>query len=283
MSSVLDAEEYIEQTHLFDSILRQSENPEQASQALQETLVWLKQEILATTKLPMAIDYLIAELKHVGTIGTAMSKLGHYFTGFQTYLVAQSEDDRGRFDFWQAMRILKQEAILRSKSVSSNTLFFFQLEVLCRNRLSYDYGIAAMAQDPVYDERWKKWILAIRHKIGMVDLADLIFVHSQHAADIQKSQGNSFDPDWIFFGEKEGRIALANRKRDPLFFFSSIQRHLKYPPAPRLTIKQDFTQRFAKLERIIERLESRVKFLEQEQKTQGIDLSQFYEKKPKDG
>lgn len=278
MSQVLEPEEYIEQAHLFESILRQTENPELANRPLQETLVWLKQEILATTKLPMAIDYLIAELKHVGTIGSAMSKMGHYFTAFQTYLVCQSEDDHGRFDFWQAMRILHQEALLRSKLVPPSTLFFYQLETLCRNRLTYDHGLEAMSKDPVYDEKWSKWIRGSRHRIGMVDITDLIYVHSSHAADLQRAKGVEVDEQWILFGEKEGRIALANRKRDPLFFFLSIQRHLKYPPTPRMQTKIDYQHRFGQLEKTIERLESRLKFLEQEQKNQGIDLSQYYQK-----
>ena len=36
----------------------------------------------------------------------------------------------------------------------------------------------------------------------------------------------------MLFGEKEGRIALANRRKDPLYLFSALQRHLGYPAVP---------------------------------------------------
>ena len=35
------------------------------------------------------------------------------------------------------------------------------------------------------------------------------------------------------FGEKEGKIARANRGRDPLYLFSALQRQLGYPEVPR--------------------------------------------------
>ncbi len=35
------------------------------------------------------------------------------------------------------------------------------------------------------------------------------------------------------FGDKEGRIALANRHKDPLLLFAALERHLNYPTVPR--------------------------------------------------
>ena len=35
----------------------------------------------------------------------------------------------------------------------------------------------------------------------------------------------------MLFGEKEGKIAWANRKKDPLYLFAALQRHLGYPPS----------------------------------------------------
>ena len=35
------------------------------------------------------------------------------------------------------------------------------------------------------------------------------------------------------FGEKEGKIAKANRGRDPLYLFAALQRQLGYPEVPR--------------------------------------------------
>ena len=36
----------------------------------------------------------------------------------------------------------------------------------------------------------------------------------------------------VLFGEKEGKIARANRGRDPLFLFAASQRQLAYPKVP---------------------------------------------------
>ena len=105
MNRSLSTEEYIEQAHLFESLAKQVLLDVELQQPLQTLLQWLKQEVLATTKLPLAIDYMIAEIKHVGTIGTAFVKLSHYFSSFQTYLINEAESERGRFDIWQAFRI----------------------------------------------------------------------------------------------------------------------------------------------------------------------------------
>jgi hypothetical protein len=39
-----------------------------------------------------------------------------------------------------------------------------------------------VAGDPSYPPEWKTWILAIRHQVGIIDIADLIYVQSDHAA-----------------------------------------------------------------------------------------------------
>lgn len=283
MSQRLSSEEYVEQAYLFNALAqRASEDPE-LQQPLQVMLGWLKQEILATTKLPMAIDYLIGEIKHVGTMSTSMSQLAHYFSPFQTYLVTMAEEEGGRFDIWQAFRILHQEAQLRSKDVSANALFFFQFETICRNRLSYDHGLEAMSRDPFYDETWSKWILASRHKIGIVDITDLVYVHSEFyvANEERRLQEQITRPDPILFSLKEGQIALANRQKEPLFFFSSLQRHLQIPASPRPKKTDDTQRKLPMLIKQIERMEVRIKLLEEEQRQKGIDLSQFYSKQTK--
>lgn len=280
MPAVLPVEEFVEQAYLFESLAKQVHLDPELQQPLQVLLQWLQQEVLATTKLPLAIDYMVAEIKRVGTIGTALVRLPHYFSTFQTYIINEAESERGRFDIWQAFRILQQDALLRARDVPPTAMFFFQFETLCRNRLSYDYGIEAMAKDFFYDSTWSQWILAVRHKIGIVDLTDLVYVHSQNyvhnesrrlAAEIEL-------PDPLLFSDKEGRIALANRHKEPLFFFSSLQRHLGIPATPLPPKPTDSSRLVPKLVRDIERIEVRIRLLEEEQKQKGIDLSQFYEK-----
>ena len=68
---MLDREEYIEQAYLFRVFAERIA----AGIAAQEALVSIGQEVLATSKLPMAIDYLVGELKLVGTLSTAMVRL----------------------------------------------------------------------------------------------------------------------------------------------------------------------------------------------------------------
>ena len=87
---MLDREEYIEQAHFFRTL--KSRIGEGLS--TQDLLSSVREEILATTKLPMAIDFMAGELKLQGVFGTAMTKLPHYFTPFQSFVVAEAESDK---------------------------------------------------------------------------------------------------------------------------------------------------------------------------------------------
>lgn len=268
----LDSEEYIEQAHLFHGL----HNRVHASDPVQSLLKQMRYEVLATTKLPMAIDYMVAELSQTGMMSTAMQRMDHYFEPFQSFLIASAEDDMGRFDMGRALLILEHEARFRSTDASANAMFFFQFETLCQNRLSYDAGLAAMAADAVYNEDWQKWILTVRHKIGLVQLGDLVYVHSQHYVDRQQQQGGEFTlPDPLLFSDREGRIALANRAHEPQYLFSALQRQLGYPAIPKPKPKDNAEAVLPNLVRTIERLETRIKLLEDENREKGIDLSKF--------
>ncbi len=268
----LPAEEYIEQAWMFGSLKSRLSSNE----PVQVLLAHIQQEILATTKLPMAIDYMLAELNHSGSIAIAMKKLGHYFAPFQAWLMSATEDERGRMDMLTATSILEHEARYRSEQASPVALFFFQLEVLCRHRLSYDEGLAMMAGDPLYSPAWRQWLMTARKKLGFVDIADLIYVHSEYYA--RTAGDDTIPPDSILFGEKEGRIALANRRRDPLYLFAALQRQLKYPAVPLPPRADPQADLLPRLSRRMEHLETRLKLLEEEQRESGIDLSRFFEK-----
>ncbi len=271
----LPREEYIEQAYMFRALAHRMDS----SEPVQILLANTKEEILATTKLPMAIDFLLAELNHTGSISSAMSRMKHYFAPFQTFIIAQTESEKSRLDMNMATRLLEAEARYRADEANAVGLFFYQFEILARNRLSYDYGLQAMAGDPLYNEAWRVWLLGIRQKIGIVDLSDLIYVHSEFYARKHSSDGERLPKDHsILFGEKEGRIALANRHKEPLYFFAALQRQLCYPQIPRLKRRDDNEVVLPKLVKTLERLEARVKFLEDEQRQQGIDLTQFFKK-----
>ena len=93
--------------------------------------------------------------------------------------MGEAENDARRFDLRIGLVILAREADYRAEGVTRQGLFVYQFEVLCRNRLGYDVGLDAMSRDPAYDEPWRNWILTVRRQIGIVDLADLIFVRSE--------------------------------------------------------------------------------------------------------
>ena len=79
----------------------------------------------------------------------------------------------------------------------------------------------------------------------------------------------------ILFGEREGKIAFANRRKEPLFLFAAMHRHLGYPAVPRRHVQDTSIEMIPQMHRRIERLEQRLKFMEDEQR-QGIDITKFY-------
>ncbi|TWU18312.1 hypothetical protein [Allorhodopirellula heiligendammensis] len=304
---MLDNAEYVEQAYLFDLVRERIA----VGTPMQELLAQLRHELLATTRLPMAIEYMLTELRHSGLMGDAMSRLGHYFSSFQTFLIRESERETGRFSIHLALQVLQADAKLRAdytarlESIDTagnlgesfqvvprggvltadgmaqrarSGFFFFQFEVLSRNRLGYDAGLTAMSSDPIYNADWAKWLLNLRANVGLVDLADLLFLASDEYRRRLSAEGLDLEGKGPFlFGEKEGRIALANRRKDPVYLFGAMQRHLGYPPVPRPVHVETDRDTIPAMLRRIERLESRIKLMEQEQR-QEFDLSKFYKK-----
>lgn len=269
---VLDREEYVEQAYLFRAMLERIRD----GVPLQDSLFQVRQEILSTTKLPLAIDFMLTELRHTGMMSTAMERLGHYFHPFQTYLVGEAEAERGRFDIRVALQLLQSEAEYRAKGPSPQGLFLFQFETLCRNRLKYDTGLLAISKDPMYDTTWREWILTVRRQVGLVDFADMIYVRSEYLATRRRQLGEEGAIEHaLLFGEKEGKIAYANRQRDPLYLFAALQRHLGYPAVPRVKVIEDPNETLPGLARRLDRVELRIKLLEEEGKG-GIDLKKLY-------
>jgi hypothetical protein len=271
---MLDHDEYVEQAFLFRVLSERL--PENVP--LQELFAQVREEVLSTTKLPWAMDYLLTELKHGGVFAPAMAKLAHYFTPFQTYVVSEAESESGRFDMRVAVEVLRSEASYRASGASRQGIFLYQFETLSRNRLKYDAGLLAIAKDPIFDADWRDWILEVRRQIGLLDIADMLYVRSQHYV-IRQTQAGKADAaplKPILFGDKEGRIALANRHKDPLYLFSALQRHLGYPVVPRPRPIDDAPQLIPQMLRRLERLETRLKLLEEEQKEGAVDLAKLY-------
>jgi hypothetical protein len=202
-------------------------------------------------------------------------------------VVQEAENERGKFDLRVGLELLRREAEYRADEPTRQGIFLYQFEALCRNRLGYDRGLEAVAGDPAFDEVWRDWILTVRRQIGMVDIADLIYVHSAYY-DLRTNPARERDESSppvsasgvVLFGEREGRIALANRRKDPLYLFSSLHRQLGYPKVPRSERPSEEQYLLPQLARRVEQLESRLRLVEEEQRG-GFDLTQFYERPDK--
>ncbi len=266
----LDREEHIEQAYFF-RVLRER----LASTATQEILERIDQEILATTRLPYAVQFLAAELKHSGLLSSGFARLPHYFTPFQAFVVAGAEEENRRFSIDTALLVLQRQSEYLAGQPTPAGLFVYQFEVLCRNRLGYDRGLAAMAGDPLYDAEWKAFLEMTRQQGGLVDFADLVYVRSElYLRDRRRQEPDYQPPLPPLFGEKEGRIAKANIGRDPLFLFAALQRQLNYPEVPRPRPRDDLGARLEVLTARLRELEGRIKLLEGELHGQ-IDLTQL--------
>jgi hypothetical protein len=268
---VLEREEYIEQAYFFHAFRERIIDGLPA----QEILARIGEELLSTTRLPLAVSFLHSEIKATGLMGPAVERLGHYFSPFQAHVITQAELEVSRFSMDQALLILEREAKYKSEGPSLPGLFVFQFEALSRNRLGYTKGLAALAADPFYPEDWSDYISTLRARLGDVDFADLIFVRSAYFVSERRRIHPDFTPKYpTLFGEREGKIARANRGRDPLYLFSALQRQLGYPEVPRPKRPDEAEARIALLEQRVTILESRLKTAELEMRGE-IDISSF--------
>lgn len=270
-ATVLDREEYIEQAYLFRTVRERVAN----NQPAQEVFQRVGDELLSSTSLPYAVQFVATELKHTGLVASGFAKLPHYFTAFQAFVVKQAEDDKSRLPMPTAFLILEREAAYRAAAPTRPGLFVYQFEVIARNRLGYLDGLEALARDPFYDADWHAYFDTLRKRVGEVDFCDLVYLRSElHAAE-QRRQSPAYVPARPpIFGEKEGKIAKASRGRDPLYLFAALQRQLGYPEVPRYNARDDATTKFEMLQAKVRELELRIKLAESELRG-GIDLSQF--------
>jgi hypothetical protein len=270
-ATVLDREEYIEQAYFF-RVLRERIA---SNLAAQDVIANVHEEILATTRLPLAIQFLGTELKHSGLLSSGFARLLHYFAPFQGFVVRQTEDEGRRFSIETALLILEREAEYRAGSPTRPGLFVYQFEAISRNRLGYDEGLRSMAGDPFYGPDWKEYMEFVRQQVGVVDFTDLVYLRSELYVKDQRRIRPDYQPSLSpLFGEKEGRIAAANRGRDPLYLFAALQRQLGYPEVPRPRLADDWQAKFKATQTKLSELETRLKLVEGEVRGQ-VDLSQF--------
>jgi len=269
---MLEREEYVEQAYFFHALRERLAD----GQATQTVLERVHPEILSTTRLPFAIQFLATEMKHSGQLSTGFARLSHYFTAFQTFVVAGTEDDTKRFSTEVALLVLEREAEHRAAGgLTRSATFTYQFEVLCRNRLGYDHGLRAMAADPFYDADWKEFLEFVRVQIGLVELAEIVYVRSALYVQDERRRDPDYEPPLPpLFGEKEGKIAKANVGRDPLYLFAALQRQLGYPEVPRPRAPDDTSSKIEALRAQVRAMEQRMKLLESELRG-TLDLNQL--------
>lgn len=270
-SVVLEREEYIEQAYLFGALRERMAE----GLAMQEVLEQVGQEILATTRLPYAVQFLTAEVKHTGLLSSGFARLPHYFTPFQAFVVRCTEDERLRFAAETALLVLQREAEFLAGNPNASGLFVYQFEVLCRNRLGYADGLTGILGDPFYPPDWREFVDMLKQQVGLVDFAEIVFLRSEQYVEERRRQEPNYEPPLpAVFGAKEGKIAGANRGKDPLFLFAALQRQLNYPEVPRPTPRDDLTSKLETIQARLRELDARLKLVEGEQRGH-VDLSQF--------
>lgn len=267
-------EEYVEQAYFFRVYRERLDDKLPA----QEILQGVAQEILSTTRLPYALEFLSSEMMMHGRVSGGMKRLNHYFSSFQTFLMEQAERDKARFDARIALQVLEKEAeYLGGENPTPQGLFLYQFETLSRHRLGYQEGLKAIASVPMFGPEWIEWIGKIRQALGAVEFTEMIYARSEfRVEEVRKRTGDDdYVPSYpVLFGLQEGRIAKANHGRDPLYMFSALQRHLGYPKVPRPKPPREH-RLDPVLELRLQQLEGRLKLLEAE--TSGkFDISEFY-------
>jgi len=265
LAPILEVDEYIEQAYFFHAFrMRQLDG-----QPSQEILSRIHEEILAITRLQMAVQFMATELRHTGMLSTAVARLNHYFTPFQAFVLGKAEEEGQRFGMATALEVLEHEAQYRSQKPTPQGLFVYQFEVLCRNRLGYDDGLNAMMLDSFYSADWREYLEMVRVNVGEIEFADLVFIRSEVYAVEHRARESALDLPPVLFGEKEGKIARANRGRDPLFLFAALQRHLNYPKVPYIRKMDNPLQQMPTILAKLRELEQRLKHLENEARDIG--------------
>jgi hypothetical protein len=267
----LDREEYIEQAYFF-RVMRERLA---TNRAAQEIIERIHEEILSTTRLPFAVQFLATELKHSGLLSSGFERLPHYFTPYQAFVIRQTEEGGQRLGLETALLILEREATYRAGQLTRPGLFVYQFEAVSRNRLGYDEGLHCIAADPFYDANWREYLELVRRQVGVVDFADLVYLRSDLYVNEERRREPAYEPPLPpLFGAKEGKIARANRGRDPLYLFAALQRQLGYPEVPRPRPRDDLGSRIDGVLVKMREMEARLQLLEGEIRGQ-VDLSQF--------
>jgi hypothetical protein len=115
----------------------------------------------------------------------------------------------------------------------------------------------------------------VRQQVGLVDFAELVYLRSEQYVEERRRQEPDYEPPLPpVLGAKEGKIAGANRGKDPLYLFAALQRQLNYPEVPRPSPRDDQSAKLEGIQAILRELKARLILVEGELRGQ-VDLSQF--------
>ena len=256
---VLEREEYIEQAYFFHAFR------ERLIDGLpsQDILSRIGEELLSTTRLPLAVSFLSTDIKGSGVMAPAMARIGHYFTPFQTHVVDQAEQDAqplrdgasptgpGAGGEVQGGEPIPAGAVrLPVRGPVAQPARLYEGPGGDGGRPLLHRGLAGLHPDAPQPAR--------RRRLRRPDL---------RALRVFRERAKQLNPEFIpkfptLFGEKEGKIARANRGRDPMYLFSALQRQLGYPEVPRPRRPDELEARVLLLEQKIAQLENRLKAAE---------------------
>ena len=153
-ATVLDREEYVEQAYFFRAFRERLADNLPA----QDILARVHEELLSSTRLPYAMQFLAAELKHTGLLASGFAKLPHYFTAFQAFVVRQAEEEKSRFPMATALLVLEREAAYRAeKPDHGRGCSSTSSRRSPATASATSTGWTAMAADPFYDADWRAY------------------------------------------------------------------------------------------------------------------------------
>ena len=203
---VLEREEYIEQVYFFRTLR------ERLIDGLpsQEILARIGEELLSTTKLPLAVSFLHVDMKGIGVDGAghgADQPLFHAVPGPRRQPGRERHEPVS--DGTSPARPGARSQVQIRRAVAAGAFSCFSSRRLSRNRLGYNKGLAGMADDPIYSDDWKDYILTLRTRLGDVDFADLIFVRSEQFV----RERRRLNPDFV---PKFPSSSARKRERSPV-------------------------------------------------------------------
>ena len=218
-------------------------------------------------------------------MSSAMTRLGHYFHPFQTYVIAEAESERGRFDLRIALQLLQPEADYRPEGADATGIVPVPVRIAVPQSPEIRYG--PDGRSPAIPSTTSHG----EHGFSGADGRSAWSISptwSTFGASIFSRGGSNSRRKRIagirtpiLFGEKEGKIAFANRQRDPLYLFSALQRHLGYPAVPRLEGIEEPDETCKASPAGLNGPNCGCKLLEEEQRG-GIDLNKLYGPGPKE-